>query len=283
MIGILPHLKKTEVISAAARLVDLLTQAGFSVLMTESGAEQIGLSEIGAADEELKARCELAIVLGGDGALLFGAQLLYPHATPLFGINLGHLGFLTEFEAGQMDEVVQLLKEGKYFFEDRIMVRAEVIRSGQVVEELVGLNDIVVSKGAMSRILRMRASIDGQFLADYPADGLIVATPTGSTAYSLSAGGPILDPRLSALILNPICAHSLFALPLVVGGGVSIEVSFEAAPSDIRLTADGQVGVVLTGEDRIHFTTAPHPTRFARFRARSFYQILRDRVQAGKL
>ncbi|HHZ18937.1 MAG TPA: NAD(+)/NADH kinase [Firmicutes bacterium] len=283
VIGILPHLKKDGVIPATARLAELLTKAGFTVLMTEADANQIGRPEAAVSVDELKNRCELVIVLGGDGSLLYGAQILYPRAIPMFGINLGHLGFLTEFEAGQMEEVVRLVQEGKFFCEDRTMVRAEVIRSGQVAAELVGLNDIVIAKATVSRILKMRASIDGQFLADYPADGLIVATPTGSTAYSLSAGGPILDPRLSALILNPICAHSLFALPLVVGGGSSIEITFAAIPGEVRLIADGQVSVDLTGDDLIRFTTAPHPTRFARFRARSFYQILRDRVQAGKL
>lgn len=258
-------------------------EAGNRVILTEADAEQIGCPELGFSEEYVKTTMDMGVVLGGDGALLHAARFLYPRTTPLFGINLGHLGFLTEFDSGQIDEVVQVLNEGEYFLEDRIMVMATVYRQGQEVQTMVGLNDIVVAKGAIARMLRLKMSIDGQYIADYPADGLIIATPTGSTAYSLAAGGPILDPRISALIITPICAHSIFALPLVVGGNASIDVEFAVPPSEVMLTADGQVGIVLEPEDRIRLTAAPHPTRLIRFKERSFYEILRERVKVGKL
>lgn len=281
--GLFPHLKKEQAIPAAQRLVERLTEAGNRVVMTMDDAGQIGCPELGLPDDQVKSVMDMGLVLGGDGALLYAARFIYPQATPLFGINLGHLGFLTEFDSGQIDEVVQSLIEGKYFLEDRMMITATVLRGGQAVQTMVGLNDIVVAKGAIARMLRIRMSIDGQHIADYPADGLIIATPTGSTAYSLAAGGPILDPRISALIITPICAHSIFALPLVVGGNAAIDVEFAVAPSEVMLTADGQVGFALEPEDCIRLTAAPHPTRLVRFKERSFYEILRERVKAGKL
>jgi NAD+ kinase len=283
VIGLFPHLKKENTYQTSFRLIDLLADGGYQVIMVDKDAEMLGRPELGKSEELVRTGIQFGVILGGDGALLHAARFLYPQMTPLFGINLGHLGFLTEFESGQMDDVVHQLVEGHYFLEDRMMVQAEVIRRDQVIHTLVGLNDIVVSKGSFSRMLRLQMSIDGQFVAEYPADGLIIATPTGSTAYSLSAGGPILDPKISALIITPICAHSMVALPLVVGGSAQIQVGFASASGDAMLTSDGQVGFELLSGDEIRFGAAPYPTRLVRFRERSFFQILRERVKAGKL
>ena len=283
VIGLFPHLKKEKTCEAALRLIDRLVDGGYQVVMIDRDAQELGRPELGGSEELVRAGIQFGVVLGGDGALLHAARFLYPQTTPLFGINLGHLGFLTEFESGQMDDVVQQLAEGHYFLEDRMMVQADVVREGQVIYTSVGLNDVVVSKGSFSRMLRLQMSIDGQFVAEYPADGLIIATPTGSTAYSLSAGGPILDPKISALIITPICAHSMVALPLVVGGSAQIQVGFASTLGDVMLTSDGQVGFELQSGDEIRFGAAPYPTRLVRFQERSFFQILRERVKAGKL
>lgn len=279
----MPHLKKPAAEPATRELVEELQTRGFHVVMKQDDAEAVGLTALGRPDLEVKESSDFGIILGGDGALLHAARFLYPRGIPVFGINLGHLGLLTEFGAGQISEVVQLLHKGEYILEDRMMVQAELVRQGHIVESLVGLNDIVVAKGALSRMLRLNTRIDGQFMMEHPADGLIIASPTGSTAYSLSAGGPIIDPTLSALVVTPICAHTVFARPLVVGGNSRIQVAFAAPPTDAMLTADGQVGVPLEPDDQINFAVAPAPTRLIRFKKNSFYQALRERVREGKL
>ncbi|HEX2954223.1 MAG TPA: NAD(+)/NADH kinase [Bacillota bacterium] len=283
VVAVFPHLKKEAAIPAAHRLTEELVSRGYDVVMIEGDAKVVGLEAFGTKSSDVKAKADFGIVLGGDGALLQSARFLYPQGTPIFGINLGHMGLLTEFGAEQIPDVVNLFYEGRYTLEERLMVYAEIKRNDQLLDPMVALNDIVVSKGALSRMLRLRTSIDGQLVLEYPADGLIVSSPTGSTAYSLSAGGPIIAPTLSTLVVTPICAHSIFAKPLIVGGNSEIEVTFAVSPTDAMLTADGQVGVPLAANDIVYFKAAPDPTRFIRFKKHGFYEALRDRVKEGKL
>lgn len=283
VVAIFPHKKKEAAIPAAHRLTEALIAYGYKVVMIKEDAEVCGLKDLGRSGPDVKRMADFGIVLGGDGALLHFARFLYPQGTPIFGINLGHLGLLTEFGVEQIPDVVRLFHEGRYTLEERLMVIAEIKRGERVLEPLVALNDIVVAKGALSRMLRLRTSIDDQLVVDYPSDGLIISSPTGSTAYSLSAGGPIVSPTLSALVVTPICANSVFAKPLVVGGSSQIDVAFSVPPKDAMLTADGQVGVPLEPDDLIRFKAAPAPTRFVRFKKHGFYEALRDRVKEGKL
>ena len=187
--------------------------------MEEGTAAYLGREDLGHENKKLLETIDCGIVLGGDGALLYVARLIYPRQIPIFGVNFGHLGFLTEVDDQCLAESVSRLRAGRFFLEDRLMVGAEVVREGQVAEAFVALNDIVITKGAFARMLRLKLKINGQSAAAFPSDGLIISTPTGSTAYSLSAGGPVIDPSLAVLLLTPICAHSLFARPLVIGGG----------------------------------------------------------------
>lgn len=282
-IGVFPLLEKPEAVRVARELIGLLEQAGFKVVMEEESAARLGAVELGCREEELPAQLDYGVVLGGDGALLSLARRLYPWEIPIFGINLGHLGFLTEVEDKDLKCAVEKLKSGDFVLENRIMVNAEVTNGGKRRARLVGLNDIVLNKGFFSRMLRFELLIDGFFTGMLAADGLIIATPTGSTAYSLSAGGPIVSPQLSALVLTPICAHSLFNRPLVVGSNSVIEIKFTAPPHEVMLTADGQECLALEPDDRIKIYTAPHRTRFIRFKEKSFYHILREKVKEGKL
>lgn len=282
-IGIFPYLKKPRATEVSLELANLLKKSGFEVVMEDKIAKQLGQEEWGLDKEGLLSSIDLGIVLGGDGALLYLARLLYPREIPIFGINLGRLGFLTEVEDKDLDFAVEKLKQGDFLMENRIMVGAEVVRRGKPVGSLVGLNDIVINKGASSRMLRLEILIDRYLTATMPADGLIISTPTGSTAYSLSAGGSILDPQLSALILTPICAHSFFTQPLVVGSKSIIEVKFTELANEAILTADGQEGIRLEADDVIRIFTAPHFTKFVRFKEKSFYNILREKIKQGRL
>jgi NAD+ kinase len=282
-IGIFPYLKKPRATEVSLELANLLKKSGFEVVMEDKIAKQLGQEEWGLDKEGLLSSIDLGIVLGGDGALLYLARLLYPREIPIFGINLGRLGFLTEVEDKDLNFAVEKLKQGDFLMENRIMVGAEVVRRGKPVGSLVGLNDIVINKGASSRMLRLEILIDRYLTATMPADGLIISTPTGSTAYSLSAGGSILDPQLSALILTPICAHSFFTRPLVVGSKSIIEVKFTELANEAILTADGQEGIRLEADDVIRIFTAPHFTKFVRFKEKSFYNILREKIKQGRL
>ena len=283
IIGVFPHLEKPQAVETAKKLVGLLQNAGFKVVMETQSACQIGREQIGLEKKELLSQIEFGVVLGGDGALLSLARLIYPREIPIFGINLGHLGFLTEVEDKDLEFAVDKLKAGQFEIEDRIMVGAEIIRKGKIVGGLVGLNDIVLSKGFSSRMLRIEVLIDHYLTGTMAADGLIISTPTGSTAYSLSAGGPIVSPQLPALILTPICAHSFFTRPLVVRSDSVIEIKFITLPNEVILAADGQEGLELEAEDIVKIFTAAHKTKFVRFKEKSFYNILREKVKQGKL
>ena len=279
VVGLFPYIKRARVADVTLELIAVLESAGYEVLLEEEKALELGRKDLGYPLQELLDRIEVGIALGGDGTLLRAARLLRQRQTPIFGVNLGHMGFLTEIDDHDIKEAVRRLQAGEFYLEDRIMVEARVGRGGKAGEPLVGLNDIVIGKGASPRMLRMEIRIDGHLTAGFAADGLIVTTPTGSTAYSLSAGGPVLEPRLQVLMITPICAHSVFARPLVVGRDAKIEISFTSLPSEAMITADGQEGIRLQEGDVISCYTAPQPTRLVRFQERSFYDLLRERFR----
>ena len=279
IVGLFPYIKRARVADVTLELIGILENSGYTVMLETKNAAELGREDLGYPLQEMLDRIELGIALGGDGTLLQAARFLRRRQTPIFGVNLGHMGFLTEIDDQDIGEAVRRLQAGEFYLEDRIMVEARVRRDGKAGEPLVGLNDIVIAKGASPRMLRMEIRIDGHLTAAFAADGLIVATPTGSTAYSLSAGGPVLEPRLHVLMLTPICAHSVFARPLVVGRDAKIEIGFISLPSEAMLTADGQEGVRLQEGDIISCYAAPQPTRLVRFQERSFYDLLRERFR----
>ena len=279
IVGLFPYIKRARVADVTLELITVLENAGYEVLLETEKALELGRKDLGYPLQEMLDRIELGIALGGDGTLLQAARLLRRRQTPVFGVNLGHMGFLTEIEDHDLEEAVRRLQAGEFYLEERIMVEARVWRDGKAGEPLAGLNDIVIAKGASPRMLRMEIRIDGHLTAGFAADGLIVATPTGSTAYSLSAGGPVLEPRLRVLMLTPICAHSVFARPLVVGSDAKIEIRFTSLPGGAMITADGQEGIRLVEGDVISCYTAPQPARLVRFQERSFYDLLRERFR----
>lgn len=282
-IGVFPLLEKPRAVEVAKELISLLQEVDFEVVLDKESARRIGQEHLGLEEKDLLAQMDYGVVLGGDGALLSLSRLIYPCEIPIFGINLGHLGFLTEVEDKELKFAVDHLKAGHFEIEDRIMVGAEVQRGGKQVGSLVGLNDIVLTKGVFARMLRLEILIDHYLTAAMAADGLIVATPTGSTAYSLSAGGPIVSPQLSALVLTPICAHSFFNRPLVIGSNAVIEIKFIALPAEVMLTADGQEGLGIAADDVVRIYTAPHKTKLIRFKEKSFYGLLREKIKQGRL
>jgi len=282
-LGLFPHLKNSTVNNRTHELIQILDQYDFRVLLEEVTARRLGREDLGCNRQQMLEKIDCGIVLGGDGALLSVARRIYPRQTPIFGINLGHLGFLTEVDEKEMGMAVARLKQGEFQLEQRLMVEATIVRQGQAAESFVALNDLVVTKGAFARMLRLKIRIDGHLTAAFPADGMIISTPTGSTAYSLSAGGPVIDPRLSVLLLTPICAHSFFARPLVFGEKARIEVEFASTSNDVMLTADGQEGAPLQAGDIVRCYAAPHHTQLIKFNKETFYDLLQARFREGRI
>jgi NAD+ kinase len=222
---------------------------------------------------------DLLITFGGDGTLVRTARITAGHALPILGVNLGRLGFLAELQPWEVDGRLQLLLDGQYWLEERMMLHAELKREEQSVGAFEALNDVVVSRGCMARVIRVNTYIDGQYLTTYTADGTIVATPTGSTAYTLAAGGPIVDPRLSNILLTPIAPHLTVARALVLPRETHVQLEVKAEYEAV-LTIDGQVDVTLRDGDVVTVGASRHTCRFVRMSDRGyFYRTLLGRLK----
>jgi NAD+ kinase len=226
------------------------------------------------------------VALGGDGTLLRAARAVGNRMTPVVGVNVGSLGFLTEVTIEEMDQALDAILKGKYTWEDRMNLDAAVVRARQEVGNFSALNDLVINKGALARVIEMRMTVDGHYVADYTADGLIVSTPTGSTAYSLSAGGPIVNPRMDAIIATPICPHTLAVRPMILSAEQELVVELWAGHGvngepEVKLTVDGQVGFDLVSGDTLRFRRSQQRTRLILSGERSFYEVLRKKLKWG--
>lgn len=259
----------------------LLRDLGVSVTIESITAETLGIAELEhIALADIGKTADLVIVLGGDGTMLATARALFDAEVPLVGINHGRLGFLTDIANDALPQTLLQLLEGQYVAEARIMIGAQLIRNNQVISEGRALNDIVVSKGGLSRLIELDLSIDGNFVHRQRSDGLIVSTPTGTTAYALSAGGPLLHPTLYAIALVPICPHTLSNRPIAVDSRSEIEITLVQA-DDARVHFDGQQFSDLQAGDRVlvrrldKTITLLHPAGY------SHYEVLREKLNWG--
>ncbi|NVM21711.1 MAG: NAD(+)/NADH kinase [Desulfobacterales bacterium] len=219
------------------------------------------------------------VVLGGDGTFLSAIRWVQDTGIPVLGVNLGGFGFLTETPAEQLFPVMEKVIKEDFSIEERILLAARVVRDGKDVACQTVLNDVVVNKEALARIAHIHTYIDDDYLTTFKADGLIVATPTGSTAYSLSAGGPIVYPSLETIILTPICAFTLINRPLIVPDTITIKIRLEERESDIFLTFDGQVGLHVNHRDTIIIRKAPHTIHIIRIPGQSYYDVLKTKLK----
>jgi NAD+ kinase len=230
---------------------------------------------------ELPGQVDLLLVLGGDGTLLSVARLVGDLGVPILGVNLGGLGFLTALTVDELFPALEAHLRGELVIEERMMLAARVSRQGERLSEHVALNDVVIMKSAMSRIITVEVSAEGQFATGYRADGLIISTPTGSTAYCLSAGGPIVYPTMEAVVLTPICSHTLTNRPIVLPASLSIQVTL-LSDQDVMLTLDGQVGLALKRLDTVEVHQAGARTRLLRFPQKHFFSVLRTKLKWGE-
>lgn len=273
-IGVLPHTRKEPALRMASELIDLLRSKAIDVWLDDESASMLGMAELAGPAVGLDA----GIVLGGDGAFLRAGRRLAVSGVPLLGVNYGHLGFLTEIEPQEISWALDRLLRGEYRIEERFMLRAHVVRRGQEHRAYDCINDVVVARGTLARIVSSHLYIGSSFVGIYRGDGMIIATPTGSTAYSLSAGGPIVHPGMDAVVITPICPHTMGARSMVAAPDEPITLRFESPNDELLLTVDGQFGEALQPGDEVRVERAAQKTRLIRLHERTFYDIMRTRL-----
>ena len=269
---------KPEAAELAARIRE--RYSSLEVLGDRLLAHTLGWARVD--DRDLAARAELVVVLGGDGTLIHAARLLDGRPTPLLGINLGSLGFMTEIPVEELFPTMDEVLAGRFKVDSRMKLSCRLIREGRVIVEDEILNDVVINKGALARIADHEVSVDGVPIAMYKADGVILATPTGSTAYSLSAGGPIVHPSVDCTVLTPICSHALTHRPIVVPADRTIRISLRTETADTFLTLDGQTGHSLQCGDSIEVVRSPNRVNLVRNIRVGYFSILRQKLHWGE-
>ncbi len=266
------------------QLAEWLQEHDYSTVIETATAERLP-RQVGrtCALPGISERIDVAIIIGGDGTLLNVARKLAPAEVPLIGVNMGRLGFLTDIPADRMLPEIEKILTGEYEIDERFMLSAEIMRNGRIVHTASALNDVIIGKGELSRMIELEVYQDGEFVHSMRGDGVIVATPTGSTAYALSAGGPILSPNLPAMALVPICPHTLSNRPIVVGSDSVVEVVITGIiEQHTAATFDGQEMYPLEAYDRVYVRRSPHSIRLIHPSGRSHYEVLRAKLRWGE-
>jgi NAD+ kinase len=255
------------------KTIKIMSNRGVEVLNTEFAIESI------VENTDFIAKCDAVVVLGGDGTLLAAARGSAKYDTPFLGINMGYLGFMTELEEHDIGSLQKVL-DGEYLLESRMMLDVSVLTADGEVKKFIAFNDAVVSRGAFSRIMDITAKTDNTVIQNYRADGVIIATPTGSTAYSLSAGGPIVDPENNLMLITPVCPHALHSRSIVVSSGKTIEIMVtDAEAHDAMLSIDGQDGCEIKNGYTVQIKSSPLKTKLIRMSHYSFYDVLRRKLE----
>ena len=260
-------------------LIPWLRKRGMKVCV-ETGPPRRGARS--CTKKEMAAEADLIISLGGDGTLLNIAPLVIRPEVPILGVNLGGLGFITEVAVGELESVLRKTLDGDYEVEKRMTLEVRVISKKGRTRKFRILNDAVIAKGARSRIIDLETYVGEDYLCTYRADGLIISTPTGSTAYSLAAGGPILEPTLGAIVLAPICPHTLTNRPIVVPSNAAIRVTLRSFGDTVFFSPDGQKGVRLNNGDKLEARDYGMPVSLIKLPSRSYYEILREKLKWGE-
>ncbi len=279
-IGILAKRHKPEAAEVIEKLIPWLEERGVETIVDKEFAPLLGIKSRPLEKEALPANVDLIAVFGGDGTLLSVARLMGNSHPLVLGVNLGSLGFLTEVTLDELYAAFEALLKGDFEVDNRMMIDTVLKREGERIAAYRALNDAVINKGALARIIDMEIYIDGQFVSDFRAYGLIISTPTGSTAYSLSAGGPIVYPSMEAFVITAICPQTLTNRPLVVSSSSHIEVVLSSG-TDVMLTVDGQVGLPMLVGDATIVTRAENPFRLVKPRGKNYFEVLRRKLNWG--
>ncbi len=279
-IGIIGNPKKLSALKLARDLSNWLSKKGIRIFVSHDCAKMLSDKKLAVENETLLSNIDILIALGGDGTLLSAARLVSSSGIPILGVNLGGLGFLTEVNYSRIYEVLEQVLSNRFSIENRMLINGYVLRKGKgKVSLFSALNDVVITTEAIARVLKLETSIDKQYVTTYVADGLIISTPTGSTAYSLSAGGPIVHPALKAIIITPICPHTLTNRPIIVSekSVISVEPIFET--NKIALTIDGQIKFDLLHSDKLIIKKSPYALKLISSPENDFFAILRKKLK----
>jgi NAD+ kinase len=277
-IGLIANHGKSGADELVREIVTECERRSLPLILESETARALGLAN-GSPHRELICQCELLLVLGGDGTILQVLHELCDEYLPILGINLGTLGFLTCVSATAWREAIEAVASGTYRLSNRTLLAVEVVREQQRLGRYIALNDAVISRGELSRLIKLNVTVDGDRLSEYNADGLIVATPTGSTAYSLSAGGPVLTPDSGVFVVTPICPHVLTMRPVLVSDDSVMEITPSPDQPDIFLTLDGQTSTPILAGDVIRITKAPQRLPLAMLPGMSFFEVLRQKLK----
>ncbi len=261
------------------KLSSWLRERNYDILMAPETAGIIGETS-DLKQEEIPSKADLIIVLGGDGTLLSVARLTHPFDVPILAVNLGSLGFLTEVSLPDMYGTLEQVLKGESSIERRMLLNACLQRDGTTVQNNFALNDVAIHKNA-ARIVNLEVHVNGQYMTSYRADGLIIATPTGSTAYSLSAGGPIIHPSMNALVLSPICPFTLTNRPIVIPNQSILQVKL-ITEEEVQVTLDGQTGYSMFRDDVLEVKQGPTPVSLIQAKGKNYYQVLRQKLHWGR-
>jgi NAD+ kinase len=281
-VGIVANTEKEKTAEYAKLLKEWLEKRGIEVFIEAAIAARIGV-RCGCSWEELARKAKLIAVLGGDGTMLRTARFMAKHDVAIVGINMGSFGYLTEVNLNEMHSALELILAGQYVTEKRMMLDVSIRRGKTIIASGIVLNDGVINRGNLSRIVELEMAIDNMYLATYKADGLIISTPTGSTAYSLSAGGPIVYPEKDLIIINPICPHTLTNRPIIVPENSNLQITLWSKESGATLTLDGQESYRLRSGDVINVKKSHYITKLVLSPHRSYWEILRSKLGWGGL
>ena len=277
-IGIIPNLFKDKDLKMTFQIASWFNQRGIKPYLAKEIAHKIAAKTVAVAEEELYEFCDGLIVIGGDGTILGVAEAASMREIPILGINLGRLGFLADIEPYELEEALEKLILKQYTIEERMMLRATIIGSDGSKHVFHALNDVNVTRGSFSRLVEFEICINDELSDIYPADGVIVATPTGSTAYNLSAGGPIMVPQASAYVVTPICPHTIYSKSVILCDKDKVRIKTLEETEDMALSLDGKLKMYLTSQDEVYIERSPYVAKLIKISNRKFFEILREKI-----
>lgn len=278
-IGVITNRQKDLYLKYTRILIEHIRDKSAKLCISADFAKELGENSTIPDEEGVINNSDVVICLGGDGTFLKVARMAFTTGVPILGINLGSLGFLTEIEKNDIENAVTRIVQGEYEIEERMMLEAVISNEGKVIANDIALNDIVVSRGALSRILHVKTYINNAFVDSFPGDGLIVSSPTGSTAYSLSCGGPIVEPDLDLMIVTPICPHILYSRSFITTGDRVVKaVIDESYGHEAMVTFDGQTGYAIHGGNCIEIKKAKSTVKLVKIGDRNFFNVLRTKI-----
>ncbi len=278
-ISVILNLSKSE----AKEVFDIIIQEGekygIKFFLEKKIAKAVQKSRYGVSNRKFINNCDMVLAIGGDGTFINAAYIFAKKNVPLLGIHIGGLGFLTEVKASEISETFKNIVHNKFKIEERLMLEARVIRNNKTIKTVTGLNEVVIHKGKFTRIIKLKSYINKQYIGTFEGDGIIVATPTGSTGYSLSASGPIVVPGMKLLIINTICPHTLGIRPIVVPSSSIIDIKIDTEYEDMILSIDGIKALNIKQNDTISITESKYTTKLIKSPKRSFFDILREKFE----